>query len=283
MAGNDGDRDREGAGTLADMGHQRPGALIAGARGEHQDADVRVLVDQLENLFGGDALADHALGHERGTLLHPLGVFVERLVGGFRRFRHHDVGDAEPLLITLARLDDTQRDDLRLGASGAFGGPIDRAVAFLGVVDHDQIFALVAFFVAAALGAHEGLPRRSHLWRDTRRTSREWLHGGRAADKRELDRLLRSAMRCEKTYRRTKPTTSLTAFMVSAAIICARSEPSASTESIYTGSCTRRFISAPIGPSLATARSASALLKVENCPPPNSDSTCALLTLLSAA
>ena len=68
---------------------------------------------------------------------------------------------------------------------------------------------------------------------------------------------------------RTKPTTSLTAFIVSRAIFCARAAPSASTASIAAGSARSRFISAPIGPSLDTARSVSAALNVENWALPN--------------
>ena len=38
---------------LADIADQRPGVLVAGAGGEHQDADVGVLVDQLDDFLGG--------------------------------------------------------------------------------------------------------------------------------------------------------------------------------------------------------------------------------------
>src|SRR6516165_5629242 len=81
----------------------------------------------------------------------------------------------------------------------------------------------------------------------------------------------------------TKPTMSLTAFMVSAAMTCARAAPSPSTVSMWTGSARRRFISALMGPSLATASSAKAALKVENWAPSSSLRTSALLRSASAA
>src|SRR5271155_3664357 len=82
---------------------------------------------------------------------------------------------------------------------------------------------------------------------------------------------------------RTKPTISLTAFMVAPASIRARAAPSASTASIAAGSLRSRFISAPIGPSFCTARSVSAALKVENCALPNCPSTPARVVSASAA
>ena len=68
---------------------------------------------------------------------------------------------------------------------------------------------------------------------------------------------------------------SFTAFMVSPAIFLARAEPSARMASMETGSRNNRFISAPIGPSLATERSTSADLNAENCALPNCASTLA--------
>ena len=82
---------------------------------------------------------------------------------------------------------------------------------------------------------------------------------------------------------RTKPTMSLVAFMVSAAIVRARSAPSIRIASTWPGSATSRFISEAIGDNLATQSSTSAFLKLENCPPPNSRSTSALVLSASAA
>ncbi len=102
----------------------------------------------------GVALADHAVRRDAGDVLGARRELVERRIGRFRRLGLHDVGDAQPLLVAVAGVDHAQHDQLRLGAAGALGRPIDRAVAFLGVVDDDQIFALVAGLVAAALAAH---------------------------------------------------------------------------------------------------------------------------------
>src|SRR5262249_42167291 len=81
----------------------------------------------------------------------------------------HDVGNAEPLLIAVTWLDNAQHYDLRFGTAGTFGCPINGSVAFLGVVNDHEIFALVAGFVAAALAAHgRDAPVRSYARLDTR-------------------------------------------------------------------------------------------------------------------
>jgi hypothetical protein len=77
-----------------------------------------------------------------------------------------------PLLVTVGGLDHAQHDELRLGAAGTLGRPIDGAVAFLGVIDDNQVFALVTFLVALALAAH----RRSRSLTDA-----QALNGGMAA------------------------------------------------------------------------------------------------------
>ena len=101
------------------------------------------------------------------------------------RLGFHDVGDAQPLLIMLAGVDHAQHDQLRLGAAGALGRPIDRAVALLGLVDDDQIFALVAGLVAAAPLADHGRPC---LRGSSRRATDEWWHAGRGRDKQDRGR-----------------------------------------------------------------------------------------------
>ena len=45
--------------VLGQVGNQRAGALFAGAGCEHEDADIGVLVDQLDDFFGGVAFADN--------------------------------------------------------------------------------------------------------------------------------------------------------------------------------------------------------------------------------
>src|SRR6185437_6575524 len=107
-------------------------------------------------------------------------------------------------------------------------------------------------------------------------TSASCCHGGAASDKRARSGHRLARRRSElKVYDRTKPTMSLTAFMVSAAILRARAEPSARIASMVTGSRSSRFISPAIGLSLATDRSTSADLKVENCALPYWPSTLA--------
>ena len=83
---------------------------------------------------------------------------VELRVGLLVRLRAHDVGDAEPLLAVVLRLDHAQHDHVGADARRAAAGEIDRAVAFLGVVDDDQKLRLVTGLVAAALAASSNVP-----------------------------------------------------------------------------------------------------------------------------
>src|SRR6185503_2882820 len=72
-----------------------------------------------------------------------------------------------------------------------------------------------------------------------------------------------------------KPTSFLVSSTTGAAMSRALATPFISTRSISAGSPIRRRISAPIGPSLCTARSARAGLKVPKPLPPNSAITSA--------
>ena len=103
---------------------------------------------------GGIAFSDHAVGRDPRDFLRPCGEFVECGICRLPLFGHHDVGNAEPLLIAIARFDHPQHHDLRFGAAGALCRPVDRAVALLGIVDDHQILSLVAGLVAATLAAH---------------------------------------------------------------------------------------------------------------------------------
>src|SRR5581483_348166 len=157
------DRDGKRAGGLGQVRDQRSRPFLAGAGGQDQDADVGVLVDQFQDFFGGVAFADHAVRSDARDLLCARRIFVEGRVRRLLRFRLHQVGDAEPLLIAVARLDHAKHHDLRLGAAGALCRPVDGAVALLGVVDDDQVLALVPGFVAAPLAAHgRDAPARSY-------------------------------------------------------------------------------------------------------------------------
>src|ERR1700733_5903178 len=77
IAGHDGDRNREGADRLGHDGDDRPRSLRAGIGRQHQHRDVDVLVDHVEQLLGGIALADHALGGYRGDAVGAAGGAVE--------------------------------------------------------------------------------------------------------------------------------------------------------------------------------------------------------------
>ena len=122
--------------------------------------DVGILIDQSDDFVRGVAFADDAVGHGMGDLLDQRRESIEHQIGLFMRLGLHDVGDAKPLLITLGGLQHAQHHDLRLGARGARRRPEHGAVALLGVVDDNQVFALVTSFVAAALVRHRRPSRR---------------------------------------------------------------------------------------------------------------------------
>src|SRR5215212_4266166 len=157
------DRNRIIARRLSEARHQRSRSFLAGSSRQHQDRDVLVFVDQLEDLLGGIAVADHALGRNTGHAVGARCEFVELLVRSLIGFRLHDVGDAEPLLMTIMRLDHQQHDDARACARSAAARVIDRAVAFRRLVDHDQELGLVPGLVAAALQAHRMSPEFPNL------------------------------------------------------------------------------------------------------------------------
>lgn len=64
-------------------------------------------------------------------------------------FRAHDVGDAEPLLVAIFRLDDARRHDTAADTHRPSACVIDGAIPFGAVVDDDQTFRLVALFVTS--------------------------------------------------------------------------------------------------------------------------------------
>ena len=88
---------------LARLATSGPGAFLAGGGGQDQDGDVLVLLDQLEQFLRLLAFADHPLRHDAGDARGARGVAVEHGVGLLMRFRAHDVGDAEPLLVAVLR------------------------------------------------------------------------------------------------------------------------------------------------------------------------------------
>src|ERR1044072_8643888 len=85
---------RIGADRLPEARDQRPRPLLAGPSGEHQDRDVLILVDQLEDLLGGIAVADHAVRRDAGNAVGAAGEGVGLLVGSLMRCGFHDFGAA---------------------------------------------------------------------------------------------------------------------------------------------------------------------------------------------
>src|SRR5205085_947976 len=118
-----------------------------------------------------------------------------------------------------------QHHHARAGARGAPARVIDRAIAFGRLVDDDQELRLVPSLVAAALQAHEP-PLGDYLGRRMCAPMLPWRRTRRQAAP------LPEIAAGETIQRRTKPTISLTAFIVSAAMSSARAAPAASTESI---------------------------------------------------
>ena len=96
---------------------------------------------------------------------------VEHRVGLLMRFRAHDVGDAQPLLVAVLGFDDAQHDHAGAGAQRAAAGEVDGAVAFRRIVDDHQELRRVAGLVASALDAHGALnlARRSAVVQAGRR------------------------------------------------------------------------------------------------------------------
>src|SRR5271168_2600496 len=61
VAGHDDDGYRERADGAGHQGNDRPGTFRTRVGGQHQHRDVDVVVDDVEDLLGRIALADHAL------------------------------------------------------------------------------------------------------------------------------------------------------------------------------------------------------------------------------
>ena len=220
-----------------------------------RNGDVLVLVDQLDDLLGAVALADDLL----------------RLDG--RGERPGDVGEtaesASASSIASARM--------------MFSTPI-QCLKSAGVITNRRTSPPVCARRARRIEQRLGAFRRvvddhqefSAVPRLARRRFVVAMDDGATA--RAIERIARAgvlggwqslASAWQPIHAATNPSTSFTPAITLSAIARARSAPSASTRSIWPGSASSRFISAAIGVSLATARSASAGLKVENCAPAN--------------
>src|SRR5262249_46419152 len=77
----DRDRDRVGSGGFAEVNDQGAGPLLLSAGCQHEDADVLVLIDQLEDLVGQAAFADNALRRDAGNAIGARRIAVEHRVG----------------------------------------------------------------------------------------------------------------------------------------------------------------------------------------------------------
>src|SRR5258705_10817680 len=154
MARHDGDWDREGSGRAAEAGDQgtRPLAVHAGREDQHRD--VLVLVDELEDLLRGIALADDLFGRDAGDTVGPGRRARQHGARLLMRLGPHDVGNPEPLLIAVVGIDHAQHDDADADAGGPAAGEIERAVALRRIVDDNEKFRLVAGLVTSPLTAH---------------------------------------------------------------------------------------------------------------------------------
>src|SRR3954464_1436749 len=163
-AGHDHDRDREGRGGLAgDRRHERPRPFRPGAGGEHQEGDVLVGLDHLDDLLGLGADPDHLLGVDADGGADLGGGGFELVLGVGGRFGEHRLADADPLEI-VRRADGREHQEARPGAGGAAAGEIGGAVAFRRLVDDNHELRPMAGLERPPLAAHEGmdLRRRGH-------------------------------------------------------------------------------------------------------------------------
>src|SRR5262249_35724655 len=101
VAGHDGDRNWKIARVLADAGHEWARPFLACSGGQHQDGDVLVVLDEIEDFLRFLPLPDHALRHDPGDAGRTRRKAVEHRIRLLIGFRPHDVGHAEPLLIAV--------------------------------------------------------------------------------------------------------------------------------------------------------------------------------------
>ena len=119
MAGHDGDRNLKIPGGAADGGDKRTWPLGVGAGPEHEDKNILLLVDQLQDLFRRVAFAHHALRRNAGDRAGAGRVFRKLRVGFLARLRAHEVGNPEPLLTLIVRFQHPQHDHVAVDAPNA--------------------------------------------------------------------------------------------------------------------------------------------------------------------
>src|SRR5689334_13420061 len=119
MPRNDRNRDREGRNGLGQPGYQWPRSILASTGRQYEHRDILIFLDEREHLLSNLALADHLFGNNStdaagaGRRLRKHGArFIMGLLA-------HNVGHAEPLLITVLCLDHAAHQHLRPNAGAA--------------------------------------------------------------------------------------------------------------------------------------------------------------------
>ena len=85
MPRHDRHRNRERAGRFRKVRHKRARPFLSGAGGQDKDSDIGILVDQLDDLFGRIAFADHPVRCDAGDFFCARREFVERRISRFVR------------------------------------------------------------------------------------------------------------------------------------------------------------------------------------------------------
>src|SRR5947209_4449431 len=151
---HDCDRDRKLAGGPAYARNERTRSFRSQSGGEHEQRNILIIFDQLQQFLGLVALADNALRHHSrnggGTGSMPIQHGIGFLVG----LRAHDVSDAQPLLGMIMRFDDPQHQHGCADPQRAAGCEVQGTVAFGRIVDDHQKLWRMSGFVAAALLPH---------------------------------------------------------------------------------------------------------------------------------
>jgi hypothetical protein len=102
-------------------------------------------------ILNSPRVADHSLGRDPGGTIGVGRKTVEHSVRGLVSLGF--VGEPEPSLVTVVRLDHQQHDQARAGVGRPAARVIDSAIAFRRFVDSDEIFPPVPCLVAVVLAA----------------------------------------------------------------------------------------------------------------------------------
>src|SRR6056297_1795738 len=140
LAGHDRDRNGKRAKSPRQVGDDRARPALAGARAEHEDTDLAVLVYLREDFRHCLALADDELGVHVVAVAHPLREDLEMGVDTFTRLLAHEFADSDPVLEFLGR-DDGEYLDTPAGLGRAHGSKAHGVQAFAAVIEHDEKLA----------------------------------------------------------------------------------------------------------------------------------------------